>query len=101
MTATIPCFRCGTDIHLVTNDQETSLEVQMVPHTCYRFIVAEHWENGEVTACWTSEIPGKTGPDDMVRGHEQAADEGWKPPAGGHGWTYRWQIESGALRGLT
>lgn len=94
MTATILCWRCGADIHLITEETETSVDVRMVPHTCYRFMVAEHWENGEVTACWTSDIPGKTGPDDMVVEGRTKADEGWKLPANGSGWTYRWQIDA-------
>lgn len=95
MTATIPCFRCGQQIHLVVGEEP--FEVRIVPHTCYRFMVAEFWESGEITACWTSEVPGRTGPDDMVRGHEEAADAGWTLPVGGSGWTYRWQIDAAQL----
>ena len=97
MTATILCWRCGADIHLVSNETETSFDVHMVPHVCYRYMIAECWKDGEVIACWTSDIPGKTGPDGMIREHIQAADEGWKPPADGEGWTFRWQIDESAL----
>lgn len=97
MTATIICFRCGSDIHLVNSETETSFDVRMVPHTCYRYMIAECWQDGQVIACWTSDSPGKTGPDDMIRDHMQAADEGWKPPADSDGWTYRWHVDKAAL----
>ena len=87
MTVTIRCPRCAVDVHLVMDDPGI---VQVVPHACYRFLVAEFWENGEITGVWTSEEPGRSGPKDLVRDHSQQADQGWKPPPGS-GWTYRWR----------
>ena len=88
MTVTIRCSRCAVDVHLVMNDPGA---VQVVPHACYRFLVAEFWENGEITGLWTSEEPGKSGPADLVQNHSHHADQGWHLPGLGSGWTYRWR----------
>lgn len=97
MTA-IPCPRCGTHIHLTTqfDPDMGTLNVRLVPHTCYRILVAECWEAGEVIAVWHSDHPGTTGPRDMVLVHGAEADRGWRPPAG-DGWTYRWQLDEAVL----
>lgn len=97
MTVNIPCRRCGTQIHLVGRPDGAQLNVHVLPHTCYRVLIAECWQNGEIIACWNSNNPGRTGPETLVYEHAKDADEGWEPPAG-NGWTYRWQIDEDSLR---
>ena len=93
MNATITCPRCMTDMHVISRPGLDAPGIyRVVPHACSRFLIAEHWENGVVTAYWTSEAPGKTGPHDLTRVHAQDADKGWAPPAG-DAWTYRWQVD--------
>ena len=97
MTVTLPCSRCATEIHLVgLPTADAALDVRVMPHSCYRFLVGECWHDGEMISCWTSDRPGRTGPDDLVLYHGKEADEGWHPPAG-NGWTYRWQIDEAVV----
>lgn len=94
MSVTMKCPRCATELHLISRPLLDAPGIlRVVPHSCFRFLIAEHWENGEVTACWTSDDPGRTGPQGLARTHAQDADKGWAPPTGA-GWTYRWKIDA-------
>ena len=65
MSATIACPRCGTDLPVVLQDADegqASLIALVSDHECTRFLVAEYWEDSEITARWTSDVPQKTGP---------------------------------------
>ena len=97
MTTTILCKRCGTQIHVAAEPVGETLDVRVLPHTCYRFLVGEFWMSGEVTSVWHSDEPGRTGPDTLVQNHAKDADEEWSLPAGENGWTYRWQLDREAL----
>ena len=92
MSATIPCPRCATEMRLISSPGDGPGIFRIIPHACFRFLVAEYWESGVVAALWTSETPGRTGPDGLARQHGAEADRGWDLPPG-RGWTYRWQID--------
>lgn len=94
---TVPCRRCGTQLYVVTEPEPVFhgiavVHVHVLPHTCYRILIAEYWEAGEVIATMHSDHPGVTGPYDLVLACGAEADRGWRPPAS-DGWTYRWQLD--------
>lgn len=58
-----------------------------------RYLIGEHWLDGELNATWTSEQPGVTGPLDFEATHSHQAQS--PPPDITNGWRYFWSQPAG------
>lgn len=92
---TVVCPTCGQPAPTTAEDFTAAVAALLalrLTHTCTRYLIAEHWHNGELTSVWTSRRPGVTGPHSLVEHHAYQANDGWTPPRVEGGWTYRWAI---------
>lgn len=53
-----------------------------------RYLIGEHYQDGQLTAVWNSEQPGVTGPHGFEATHRHQAQA--PPPDSADGWRYFW-----------
>jgi hypothetical protein len=90
--STVLCQVCGERLPIFRSVTRLG-RLLIPPHTCPRYLVATRYRDAVAVDVRTSQVPGATGPHNLVRVHGAEA-EAWRPMDSLSGWAYAWKNES-------